>query len=110
LRTDAQTISRLISKPVGTFAREVEGHAPYTYEMRKTGKEPKCFFLEAASCSVYEKRPLVCRFYPFELRTMKDGKPRFFFTEECPALGKGKTLQRDYFEKLFNRADGQLGK
>lgn len=108
LRIDAQTISKAISKPVDTFATEIEGHEPYVHEMRKTGKEGKCFFLKGRNCSVYELRPLVCKFYPFELTTTKDGKHRFLCTEECPGMGKGKKLGRNYFENLFKRAYDQL--
>lgn len=95
-------------KPVETFATEVKGHEPYVYEMRKTRQEGKCFFLEGRNCSIYELRPLVCRFYPFKLITMNDGKHRFFCTDECPGIGKGKELERNYFEKLFKRAQHQL--
>lgn len=109
LREDAQTISKALSKPVKSFATGVRGHEPYIYEMMKTNDEGKCVHLERSSCSIYEQRPLVCRFYPFELITMKDGKHRFFCTEECPGLGKGKELGRNYFEGLFKRARDQLG-
>jgi hypothetical protein len=108
LKEDAQTISKAISKPVETFATESRSREPYVYEMRKTGGEGKCFFLEGRNCSVYGLRPLICRFYPFKLVTMKDGKHRFFSTQECPGIGKGKRLEREHFENLFKRACGQL--
>jgi Fe-S-cluster containining protein len=106
---EAQAISEAVLKPVETFAVEIEGQEPYVYEMRKTGEEGKCFFLEGRNCSVYELRPLVCVFYPFELRGMKDGKHGFFCTQECPGIGEGKKLEKDYFEGLFRRACRQLG-
>lgn len=105
---DARTISKAILKPVETFAAEIKGHEPYVYEMRKTVEEGKCFFLEGRNCSVYGLRPLVCKFYPFELRAMEDGKHRFFCTQECPGIGKGKKLERNHFEELFRRAYHQL--
>ena len=109
LRIDAQTISTATSKPVDSFAKEVKGHEPYIYEMKKR-EDGKCVHLKGTDCKVYELRPLVCRFYPFELITMRDGKQRFFYTEECPGIGKGKKLGRNHFEKLFKRASEQLRK
>jgi Fe-S-cluster containining protein len=108
LREDAETISRASSKPVEIFATESRNSEPYVYEMRKTGGEGKCFFLEGRNCSVYGLRPLICRFYPFELVRMKDGKHRFFSTQECPGIGKGNRLERGDFENLFKRACAQL--
>jgi Fe-S-cluster containining protein len=108
LREDARTISEAVLKPVKAFATETRDHGPYVYEMRKTRGEGKCIFLEGTDCSIYAGRPLVCRFYPFELVTMKDGKPRFFCTVECPGIGIGKRLEREYFENLFKRAYDQL--
>ena len=78
--------------------------------MRKTNVEGKCIFLEGTDCSIYDQRPLVCRFYPFELKTMKGGKHVFAYTVECPGIGIGKRLERDYFENLFKRACIQLGR
>jgi Fe-S-cluster containining protein len=108
LREDARTISEAVVEPVEAFATETRGHGPYVYEMRKTQGEGKCFFLEGTDCSIYTVRPLVCRFYPFELVALKNGKPSFFCTGECPGIGKGKKLEREYFENLFERAHDQL--
>jgi Fe-S-cluster containining protein len=107
LREEARAISRVILKPVEAFATEIEGRKPYVYEMRKTGAEGKCFFLHGTDCRVYEQRPLVCRFYPFKLATLK-GKHRFRCTSECPGMGKGRRLERDYFEELFRQACDRL--
>lgn len=106
---EAQAISRSVLKPIEAFASEIKGHEPYVYEMRKTDEAGKCFFLEGRNCGVYEVRPLVCEFYPFELVTLKDGKHKFFCTDECPGIGKGNKLTTAFFENLFNRAHAQLG-
>jgi len=108
LRKDARAISDAVLKPIEAFATVTGGQRPYVYEMRKTLEEGKCLFLEGTDCSIYTVRPLVCRFYPFELTTLKTGKPSFFCTGECPGIGKGKRLKKDYFENLFNRAYAQL--
>ena len=109
MKTDAQAISSATSKPVESFATELSGHEPYVYEMRKTVEDGKCLYLKGRDCSIYNLRPLVCRFYPFELTTAKDGKHRFFCTGECPGIGKGKNLERNYFQELLVRARDQLG-
>jgi len=108
LAKDAETISKAVLKPVESFATEVKVCKPYVYEMRKTGQKGKCFFLKGENCSIYGLRPLVCRFYPFELTATKEGRPRFLCAEECPGLGRGKMLERVYFEKLFERAYDEL--
>ena len=107
---DVRRISAAVSRPVETFATETWAHEPYVYEMRKTRGQGKCVFLEGTDCSIYAVRPLVCRFYPFELATLDNGKPNFSCTGECPGLGKGKKLERTYFENLFKQAYDQLRK
>jgi Fe-S-cluster containining protein len=103
LREEARIISRVVLKPVESFARQIKYHEPYVYEMRKTSAEGKCLFLHGTDCCVYKQRPLVCRFYPFKLVTLR-GEHRFRCTSECPGIGKGRRLERDYFEELFRQA------
>ena len=110
LKEEARTISEAILRPVEAFATMTRGREPYVYEMRKTLGEGKCIFLESADCGIYAVRPLVCRFYPFELVTLKNGKLRFFCTEECPGIGRGERLERKYFENLFRWACEKLGR
>jgi Fe-S-cluster containining protein len=100
---DAQAISDATSRPVQSFAAKVVGHDPYLYEMRKTGNDRKCIFLQETVCSIYDLRPLICRFYPFSLTT-KNGKYKFRCTWECPGIGKGKRMERSFFQELFIRA------
>jgi len=109
LREDVQRISEVVLKPAEAFATENRGHGFYVYEMRKMRGANKCVFLEGTACSIYSVRPLVCRFYPFELVTQRDGKHSFFCTGECPGVKRGRRLEREYFEDLFNRAYEQLG-
>ena len=108
LTDDARTISDAVLRPIEDFATETRGREPYVYEMRKTREEGKCFFLKGTTCSIYTVRPLVCRFYPFELATPQNGKPCFFHTGECPGTEKGKKLGTEYFEDLFKRACDKL--
>jgi Fe-S-cluster containining protein len=108
LKKEAEKISETASRPIEDFACRTEGHEPYVYEMRKsiTGR---CLFLEKDKCIIYALRPLVCRYYPFELRTLRNGMLVFSSTRECPGIGRGKLLRKVYFEELFRLAHNQIG-
>jgi uncharacterized protein len=107
LESEATIISGHTCLPIEKFTQTAE-KAPYVYEMKKP-IDGKCFFLKNNQCTIYPHRPLICRFYPFELKfdTGKD-KHVFSFTLECPTIGKGKTLSRVYFEELFLLAQQKL--
>jgi Fe-S-cluster containining protein len=107
LREEAQRISTIASETLESFALRIEGSAPYIYEMRKTA-DGKCPFLKGDVCAIYALRPLVCQYYPFELRMGESGGYVFSFTDECPGIGKGKRVGRDYFERLFQEASNRL--
>lgn len=104
LKKEAERISEITSKSAEMFATEIEGHEPYVYEMIKTEEKGKCFFLKENKCTIYNLRPLICRFYPFQLSPAKGGKYKFFCTKECPGIGKGKKLGKNHFENLFQHA------
>jgi Fe-S-cluster containining protein len=90
-------------QPISKFAVKIRSKAPYIYEMKKR-KSGKCAFLEDDRCTIYSLRPLICRFYPFELKVSHSRKPAFLYTEECPSINKGKLLNKDYFRKMFRLA------
>jgi Fe-S-cluster containining protein len=94
---------------VDVFAEEIRGHEPYVYQMRKTS-EGKCFFLKNNSCSIYPLRPLICRFYPFQLKNIQNDMYEFAFTKECPGIGKGPLLRKEFFRKLFEESTKLLWK
>jgi Fe-S-cluster containining protein len=107
LETEANEISAQTGLPKEAFTIQVVGKEPYRYEMKK--KEGKCFFLKDNQCSIYSSRPLICRFYPFELKfDTENGWYVFSFTFECPAVGKGKVMARKDFEALFLLAQKRL--
>lgn len=108
LKQEAERISKVTSKPIEEFAAEIKDHEPYVYEMKKTTKKGKCTFLEDSICTIYVLRPLICRFYPFELWKSRTGRYTFLPTEECEGIGKGKQLKKEYYEKLFQQACDQL--
>ena len=103
LKPEAERIVDATAKRVEEFAHKLEGHAPYVYEMMKTVNEGKCVFLKNKRCTIYALRPLVCRFYPFELKTAEAGKHEFFYTSECRGIGAGNQLTEEYFENLLKQ-------
>ena len=108
LKSEANDISAEINLPIKDFAEQIKDKAPYCLEMKKP-KEGKCFFLKDNQCSIYKLRPLVCRFYPFELKFDPDKDLHVFdFTFECPAISKGKIVTMMDFEELFALAKERL--
>jgi len=84
------------------FAEKIEGFEPYIYQMRKT-EDGKCIFPKDDLCSIYQIRPLICRFYPFQLKNLGNNRYAFTYTDECSGIGKGPQLKRDFFERLFGK-------
>ena len=100
LNSEANRISDENSIEIEMFAEKIEGFKPYVYQMRKT-EDGRCIFLKGNLCSIYPIRPLICRFYPFQLRSIGKNEYIFTYTNECPGIGKGVQLKREFFEKLF---------
>ncbi len=106
LESEAEAISAETGLAIERFATE-SGTPPYIYRMEKP--EGKCFFLKNNQCIIYKSRPLICRFYPFELKFDADKQTHVFsFTLECPMVNRGKTLSRKDFEELFALAKERL--
>jgi Fe-S-cluster containining protein len=91
------------------FATKIEGFEPYVYQMKKTA-EGSCVFLRDGSCSIYEVRPLICRFYPFQLQNRGNSRYVFSYTEECPGIGNGPQLERWFFEELFAKFTASMNR
>lgn len=104
LQTEAERISEVTGKEIDAFAFEVYGFEPYVYELNKTETEDKCSFLVNDRCTIYDVRPVVCRFYPFELINLGNDKYLFSFTNKCHGIGKGTKLEVAFFERLFGIA------
>ncbi len=102
LRTEVDWIAQKTLKRVSEFADKVSGFEPYQYRMRKNSGG-KCLFLKENRCVIYGIRPLICRFYPFELKCAGEGRYVFAYTDECPCIGSGPNLEREYFDRLFKR-------
>lgn len=104
LRTEAEQIAKTTTQPISNFAVEKPDRLPYTYEMKKTKEDEKCVFLENNLCTIYALRPLICRFYPFELKPALKGKYTFLFTEECNGINKGQMLGEKHFRNMLQLA------
>ncbi len=75
----------------------------------KKSDEGKCVFLKENRCSIYPLRPLICMFYPFELKFNENRKSHSFdFTFECPGINQGKLLSKADFKRLFEAAQERL--
>jgi len=108
LRSETDTISAATCLPKLVFTNEIVDKTPYCYEMKKDD-EGRCFFLRDNRCTIYTLRPLICRFYPFELKFDQNKNTHIFnFTLECPEIGKGKLLTEKYFKELFLLAKEKL--
>jgi hypothetical protein len=103
LTSEAEKISTATNKPISEFATKIPDKTPYSYEMTKTEKG-NCLFLKNNQCTIYPQRPLICHFYPFQLKNTKNQQHEFHYTKECPGIGKGKTLKKPHYQKLFHLA------
>ena len=108
LKGEADKLVFKTGQPATSFSVEVDGKHPYVYEMKKSS-EGKCVFLKDNRCSIYPLRPLICTFYPFELKFNNDKEAHdFSFTLECPGINHGKLLGKTDFKKLFDIAQERL--
>lgn len=107
LESEAEEISAATGQPIEEFANEAVGTGPYVYEMKKL--EGDCVFLKENKCTLYEHRPLICRFYPFELKFDADKDTHVFTaTSECPMIGQGKQMAKKDFQALYDLATERL--
>lgn len=108
LRSEVEKIASFTCRPILDFSVEIEDGDPYVYEMKKS-KEGKCVFLKDDQCSIYSLRPLICVFYPFELKFNENKDSHSFdFTFECPGINHGKSMTKADYERLFVAARERL--
>jgi uncharacterized protein len=107
LESETEEISVQSGLPIEEFTVET-GSTPYVYEMKKP-IDGKCFFLKDNQCRIYTTRPLICRFYPFELHFDPDKNIHVFsYTQECPNINKKDTMAKKDFDELFLLAKQRL--
>jgi Fe-S-cluster containining protein len=102
LKTDVDRISNKTLLDSHEFAEEISGFKPYLYQMRKN-KDGKCYFLRNNLCTIYKIRPLICRFFPFQLKNLGNNRYSFSYTKNCPGIGKETQLKKVFFESLFSK-------
>lgn len=107
MKLEAEQVSKVTLQPISKFAVKILGNEPYEFEMKKKMEDGKCLFSKNNHCTIYSVRPLICRFYPFELNS-HDENYHFLFTKECLGINKGKILREGYFKKLFHLALDRL--
>jgi len=108
LEQEANVISAETCLPKEDFTTQIADIDYYSYEMKKN-KKGKCFFLKENQCCIYEFRPIICRFYPFELKfDPAKNQYAFNFTFECPGLTKGRLVTQKDFKELFSLAEKRL--
>ena len=108
LNSEVKEIAEKSLHSIADFCVEFKDKQPYAYEIRKN-RERKCFFLKDNKCAIYVFRPLICRFYPFELKFAEDQNQHLFeFTLECPGINEGKVVGKSDFKKLFKLAQEKL--
>jgi Fe-S-cluster containining protein len=110
LESEAQEIQEQTKLDIATFCSKNPDKQPYIFEMKLSNG--KCFFLKPDDgyCNIYNYRPLLCRFYPFELK-FDDTQQTYVFTatSECPILNQGgKHLTQIDFKLLFWLAEKKL--
>jgi Fe-S-cluster containining protein len=97
LSVEVSEISRRTDIPAEELATR-SSDDPYRYEMRKDSG--KCRFLEGNVCQIYSNRPLVCRYYPFEMKS-EGGSVRITLARGgCGGSNKGKRLYKSFFKNL----------
>ena len=108
MEQEANDISAETCLTKEAFTTQIADKGSYSYEMKKN-KKGKCFFLKNNQCCIYKFRPIICRFYPFELKfdPVKD-QYAFDFTFECPGITKGKLVTKKDFKELFLLAKKKL--
>lgn len=86
------------------YSEVKNGQEPFLREMRKK-PNGECVFLDGNTCTIYENRPLVCRFYPFYLVRTDEEDFQFGVTREpCQGLGEGEPKSKEFYLDLFKLA------
>lgn len=102
LKQEGISLSRKIKIPMENFTVPTLDKI-YSHEILKNNG--KCIFLKDNICNIYEIRPLVCRFYPFEMKLIDNNVFQILFSgKECSEINKGKKLNEDFFRNLAANA------
>ena len=67
----------------------------------------ECPYLQERQCAIYEKRPLACRAYPFQLMRIKP--PRFLVDKNCKWF-KERVISKGLEKRLLTSKEGLVAK
>ena len=104
--SDVNRIARATKLRAEEFSETSLSHQPYERKMKKL--RGSCMFLRNSRCSIYQARPLICRFYPFSLCPSEDGGLEVRFDSACSGIGKGSIRSRRFFHNLVRLAKREL--
>lgn len=98
LKLEGIKLSRKIKIPIENFTVPTLDKI-YPNEISKN--DGKCIFLKDNFCKIYDIRPLVCQFYPFEMKSLKENIYQIIFSgKECREINEGDKLNEDFFRNL----------
>jgi len=82
------------------FYKKIKPDGIYKYQMVQ--KNGACIFFSNNKCTIYELRPLICRFYPF---TMIENESYVFQVDaDCPSVNIGKYITKKDLARLIEEA------
>jgi Fe-S-cluster containining protein len=97
---DLESIAKITQLRVNEFCRASHiAPRPFRWIMREN--YGACIFIgENSKCRIYDSRPMICRCYPFSVEWDETNMTFSLSRNECPGLGRGIKLQKQFFEKL----------
>lgn len=104
-KKEVERIAKRTGRSPMSFASPISNNGHYGYKMKK--RSGKCVFLVGKACSIYNVRPLVCRFYPLSINK-KNKRYVFEVSDDCPGVGLGKTLSAEKLESMVEEAKSIL--
>ena len=105
-QSDIKRITGSTKLTAKEFSVSSRGLFPYVRKMRKLGG--RCVFLKDSRCSIYEARPLICRFYPFSLHHARNNAFEIGFDLSCSGMDKGPYRDERFFRDLVELANKEL--
>ncbi|MBS7650541.1 MAG: YkgJ family cysteine cluster protein [Candidatus Bathyarchaeia archaeon] len=97
LPAEVSRIGKISNMRKNQFSKKSEEEL-YQYEILKV--KGNCLFLIGDQCSIYDYRPLVCRFYPFTLKSKGVTSIISIGDQGCPGIGSGPELMGGYYKQL----------
>ena len=97
---DLDRITEVTKLPNEKYSRSTHAAPkPFCRAMRKDSGT--CVFLGSDTlCKIYDSRPIICRCYPFMVEFDDRSVSFSVSAKDCPGLGRGEKLRREFFEKL----------